>query len=52
MTNFEKIKKMSLDEFAQFLSEICPNIAIKLNDKYVSNMKGSLCEWLESEVEE
>lgn len=52
MTNFEKIKNMSVEEMAEFLNSTTTQIALKLNGEYVSNEKGSLCEWLESEVEE
>lgn len=52
MTNYEKIKNMSVEEMAEFLYHITTQIALKLNSKFVLNDKGSLCEWLESEVEE
>ena len=52
MTNFEKIKQMSVEELAEFLNGTTGNIALKFNGEYVSNLKGSLCEYLNSEVRE
>lgn len=52
MTNFEKIKNMSVEEMAEFLNSTTGQIALKLNGEYVSNDKDSLRLWLESEVEE
>ena len=53
MTNFEKIKKMSVDELVDFIAEPCSNSCV-----YHSNCNvGEDCEdgvkkWLESEAEE
>lgn len=52
MTNYEKIKNMSVEEMAEFLNSTTGQIALKLNGKYVSNDEDSLRLWLESEVEE
>lgn len=52
MTNYEKIKNMSVEEMAKFLNSTTSQIALKLNGEYVSNDKDSLRLWLESEVEE
>lgn len=50
MTNFEKIKNMSVQEMAEFLNSTTGQIALRLNCEYVSNDKDSLRLWLESEV--
>ena len=52
MTNYEKIKQMSVEEMAEMLNCIVPNIAIKLLEKYVARDTGHIVEWLDSEVEE
>ena len=51
MTNYEKIKNMSVEEMAEFLNSTTSQIALKLNGEYVSNDKDSLRLWLESEAE-
>ena len=45
MTNFERIKQMSVEEMAVFIKKI----ALELN---VDWLKGNIQKWLESEVED
>ena len=56
MTNYEKIKAMSIDEMADYLNEIfdCSNCP---NDMFLCESKGNVCtkyikQWLEQEVSE
>ena len=49
MTNYEKIKSMSVDELAGFLESTTSIVAIKLNGEYVCNNKDYIKQWLESE---
>ena len=56
MTNYERIKSMSIDEMADYFNEIfdccnCPN------DMFLCESNGNVCtkyikHWLESEVKE
>lgn len=50
-TNFEKIKSMTVDEMANMLVESTPILALKLCGNYVTNVKQSIIDWLESECE-
>lgn len=52
MTNFEKIKAMTLEEIAEFLKKSSNNLCLKLNGEYIVNEIISIKEWLEQEVEE
>lgn len=52
MTNYERIKNMSIDEMAEFLNSATGQIVLRLNGEYVPNDKVSLRLWLKSEVEE
>lgn len=54
MTNYERIKSMSIDEMTDYFNEIfdCPNCP---NDMYLCESNGYVCtkyikRWLESEV--
>ena len=55
MTNYERIKAMSIDELSTFIHEISN---CEMNDCCMCPLRGSVCtesgvtEWLESEVEE
>lgn len=65
MTNFEKIKSMSIEEMADFLSNIDTNIYTDIheeelifscclgnnNDIEIRDTYGDIKRWLESEVE-
>ena len=55
MTNYERIKSMSIDEMAGYFNEIfdCRNCP---NDMFLCESKGDVCtkyikQWLESEVQ-
>lgn len=51
MTNYEKIKSMSVDEMARFLENTTSIVAIKLDGEYICNDKDYIKQWLESETE-
>lgn len=51
-TNYERIRNMSVDELAKFISITSTNIAVKLDGEYVSNDQYFIKQWLESEVTE
>ena len=57
MTNFERVKAMSVEELAGFLESTSNDLAIKLFDlatklfnSYVAMGKECIQDWLESEV--
>lgn len=50
MTNFEKIKQMSVDELTDFLGSISTSLAIKVFGNYIVRENEFIKEWLESEV--
>lgn len=50
MTNFERIKEMSVDEIAGFLNDISTSLAIKVNSEYIVREKESVKQWLNSEI--
>ena len=61
MTNFEKIKTMSIDEMVEFLEAACDSSCITICNNYDRCIRNNaiepICknhykEWLESEVEE
>lgn len=51
MTNYEKIKAMSVDEMAGFLESTNNQTAIKVGDEYIVRDKKYIRVWLESETE-
>lgn len=51
-TNYDRIKSMSVEEMAEFLSNTTPNLGIKLNDVYVICGIGYIKQWLLREVSE
>ena len=51
MTNYEKIKSMSVDEMAEFLESTNNQMAIKVGDEYIVRDKKYIRVWLESEAE-
>lgn len=51
MTNYERIKNMSVEEMAEFIHCITSSIAVKLNSEYVSNEIEYIKQYLESEVD-
>lgn len=51
MTNYERIKNMSVDELSEFLENASSGLAIKLFGAYISRCKEYIKIWLESEVE-
>ena len=46
MENIEKIRKMSVDELAEFLHGLTSSLAVKLNGEYVVNEIKYIKEWL------
>ena len=52
MTNYEKIKQMSVEEMAWFLKNTTKSLAINLNGTYIVNDEMYINLYLESEVEE
>ena len=46
MENIEKIRKMSVDELAEFLHGLTNSLAVKLNGEYVANEAEQIKEWL------
>jgi hypothetical protein len=48
----DRIRNMSVEEFAKFIHGITYSIAVKLNGEYVSNEIEYIKQWLEKEVEE
>ena len=50
MTNYEKLKSMTLEEMAEFLKNSSSNLC--LNGEYIVNEIIYIKEWLESEVKE
>lgn len=52
MTNFERIKAMTIEEMVEFIHGITTSIAVKLNGEYVSNETEYIKQWLEIEVQE
>ena len=50
MTNYDRIKNLSVEEMAEFLRNTSTNTALKLNGEYVTNDKEFILIWLESEV--
>lgn len=50
MTNFERIKSMSVDELSEFLENASSGLAIKFFGAYISRNKEYIKIWLESEV--
>ena len=51
MTNYEKIKSMSINEMAKFLESTNNQTAIKVVDGYIVRNKNYIQIWLESETE-
>ena len=50
MTNFDKIKSMTLKEMAELLKNSSNNLCLKLNGEYITNEIISIKDWLEREV--
>lgn len=50
MTNFERIKEMSVEEIADFLNDTSTSLAIKVNGEYIVREKESVKQWLNSEI--
>lgn len=51
LTNYEKIKSMSVDELARFLESTNNQMAIKVGGGYIVRDKRYIQIWLESETE-
>ena len=52
MTNYERIKAMSVEEMAEFICTTSTNLAVKLDGEYVTNDVYLIKQWLEQEAEE
>ena len=50
-TNYDRIKAMSVEEMAEFLSGTTRSIALKLNGNYITNDVEYIKQYLESEVQ-
>lgn len=50
MTNFERIKAMSVEELAGFIEGASNDLAVRLFGSYVTRDKEYIRAWLESEV--
>lgn len=50
MTNFERIKAMSVEELAGFIEGTSNDLAVKLFGSYIVRDKECIQAWLESEV--
>lgn len=52
MTNFERIKSMSVNELSEILEGTSNDLAVKLFGSYITRDKEYIQAWLESEVSE
>lgn len=52
MTNYDRIRNMSIEEMAEFLESTNPVIAIAIDGKPIFCSKERIKQWLESEVTE
>lgn len=52
MTNYDRIKSMSVEDFTKFISNITKVVAVKLDKDYVVNDKRFIQQWLLQEVSE
>ena len=52
ITNFDRIKSMSVEDLTKFISNITKVVAIKLGNDYVVNDKQFIQQWLLQEVSE
>lgn len=50
MTNYERIKAMSVEEMAELLTECNDVYAIRIEDTYEGICKDAFVKWLNSEV--
>ena len=50
MTNYDRIKSMSVEEMAEFINDITKVVAVKLGKDYVINDKKFIQQWLLLEV--
>lgn len=52
MTNYERIKEMSVEEMAQFMIDINDMFAIRLGSVLMGISENTVTKWLNSEAEE
>lgn len=52
ITNYDRIRNKSIEEFAEFLESTNNSLAIKLGGEYIVRGKDYIKMWLESEVTE
>ena len=50
MTNYDRIKSMSVEDLTKFISNITKVVAVKLGEDYVVNDKQFIQQWLLQEV--
>ena len=52
MTNYDRIKSMSVENLTEFINNISTSLAVKMNGEYVVREKDSIKQWLLQEVSE
>ena len=52
ITNYDRIKSMSVEDLTKFISNITKVVAVKLGNDYVVNNKQFIQQWLLQEVSE
>ena len=52
MTNYDRIKSMSVEDLTEFINNITKVVAVKLGKDYVVNDKQFIQQWLLQEVSE
>lgn len=52
MTNYDRIKSMSVENLTEFINNISTSLAVKMNGEYIVREKDSIKQWLLQEVSE
>ena len=50
MTNYDRIKSMSVEDLTEFINNISTSLAVKMNGEYIVREKDGIKQWLEQEV--
>lgn len=50
MTNYDRIKSMSVENLTEFINNISTSLAVKMNGEYIVREKDSIQQWLLQEV--
>ena len=50
MTNYDRIKSMSVEDLIEFINNISTSLAVKMNGEYIVREKDSIKQWLLQEV--